>query len=170
MKIDAMLLETQLNFSAWASERVIDSAQVLAEDELGRDLGSSYGGVFGTLTHIFQADRIWLSRLKGTPRTTLTEADESMDLGELTSAWKDVWQGWRDWVRSVDDVERVLSYVNLKGERFSLPYWQVVFHVVNHASYHRGQITTMLRQLGYTPVGTDLHTFYLKGGAKATGG
>jgi hypothetical protein len=51
-----------------------------------------------------------------------------------------------------------------KGMTGALPYWQVILHVVNHASYHRGQITTMLRQLGKSPVSTDLHTYYLSRG------
>jgi uncharacterized damage-inducible protein DinB len=160
MKIDSGLLKTQLDYTYWASDRLLDAARPLNEDELTRDLDSSFGGVMGTLVHIFQADRIWLSRVSGAPRYALGEPDETWTIDSLQSAWVDVHLGWIDWVGGVSDVSQVLDYVNLAGKANQLTLWQVVFHVVNHGTYHRGQITTMLRQLSYTPVSTDLHSYY----------
>jgi uncharacterized damage-inducible protein DinB len=167
MKIDSHLLVTQLGYSRWASERVLDSLNALTEDELTTDLGSSHGGLLSTAVHIFQSDRIWLSRALGKPRTTQAETDEGWTVDRLKADWLEVWEGWRDWAKALDKIDGVLAYTNLSGEAHKLLYWQMVFHVVNHASYHRGQITTMLRQLGYTPVATDLHTFYLLGAPTA---
>ena len=161
MKIDSSLLKTQLDFTYWASDRLLDAARPLSDDELARDLGNSFGGVLGTLVHIFQGDRIWLSRVTGSPRFTLGDSGEQWTIDSLQSAWVDVHLGWIDWAGSVDDVERLLEYVNLSGTAIQLPLWQVAFHVVNHGTYHRGQVTTMLRQLGSTPVSTDLHNYYL---------
>lgn len=161
MKIDSSLFKTQLDYTYWASDRLLDASRPLSEEELARDLGNSFGGVLGTLVHIFQADRIWLSRVAGSPRFTLAEPDEKWTIDSLQSTWVDVHLGWIDWAGSVDDVGKILQYVNLAGKNFELPLWQVVFHVVNHGSYHRGQITTMLRQLGSSPVSTDLHNYYL---------
>ena len=161
MKIDSSLLKTQLDYTYWASDRLLDAARPLPDEDLARDLGSSFGGVLGTLVHIFQADRIWLSRVAGSPRFTLGDPSEQWTIDSLQSAWVDVHLGWIDWAGSIDDVERHLEYVNLSGQTIRLPLWQVVFHVVNHGSYHRGQVTTMLRQLGSTPVSTDLHNYYL---------
>jgi uncharacterized damage-inducible protein DinB len=161
MKIDSSFFKTQLDYTYWASDRLLDAARPLPEDDLARDLGSSFGGVLGTLVHIFQADRIWLSRVAGSPRFTLSDPDEKWTIDSLQSAWVDVHLGWIDWAGSVDDVEKKLEYVNLSGKSMEVPLWQVVFHVVNHGTYHRGQITTMLRQLGASPVSTDLHNYYL---------
>ena len=58
------------------------------------------------------------------------------------------------------DLDRVVEYHNTKGHAFSNPMWQMLQHLVNHGTYHRGQITTMLRQLGATPLTTDLIAFY----------
>ena len=55
-----------------------------------------------------------------------------------------------------DRLGEVISYVNLKGDTFAYPLRRMLQHVVNHATYHRGQITTLLRQLGATPLSTDL--------------
>jgi uncharacterized damage-inducible protein DinB len=160
MKIDSALLKTQLDYTYWASDRLLDAARPLSEEELTRDLGNSFGGVLGTLVHIFQGDRVWLARVSGSPRTALVDPDETWTIDSLQSAWVDVHLGWIDWAGSVSDVREVLDYVNMAGEAKQLELWQVVFHLVNHGTYHRGQITTMLRQLGYSPASTDLHGYY----------
>ena len=96
----------------------------------------------------------WLSRLKGSPRFALADKDETWTIDTLSDAWAQTSEGWREWVSGVSDFEQVLEYKNLAGQSHSLPLWQAVLHVVNHATYHRGQITTMVRQLGYTPICT----------------
>ncbi len=53
-----------------------------------------------------------------------------------------------------------LAYINLKGQRYSYPLWQQLVHVVNHSSYHRGQVTTLLRQLGDEAVSTDFLVYF----------
>ena len=160
MKIDSALLKKQLDYTYWATDKLLDAARPLSEDELARDLGNSFGGVLGTLIHIFQADRIWLSRAVGQPRFTLGDKDETWTLNSLQSAWVDVHLGWIEWAGAVEDAEQAVEYVNLAGDAKRLPLWEMVFHLVNHGTYHRGQIATMLRQLGYSPVSTDLHVFY----------
>src|SRR5688572_21545704 len=97
MKIDSALLKTHLDYTYWASDRLLDAARPLTDDELTRDLGTSFGGVIGTLVHIFQADRIWLSRVSGAPRTTLAEPDEVWTLDSLQAAWVEVHLQWIDW-------------------------------------------------------------------------
>lgn len=161
MKINAAFLKLQLEYSRWASERTLDAARPLTQEELERDLHNSHGGVLGTLTHVFQSDRIWLSRLRGTPRFTLGDTDESLRIENLGEEWSRVADGFQEWLAGTKDFKAILDYTNLAGQRHRLPLWQVVLHVVNHATYHRGQITTMLRQLGYSPIATDLHVFYL---------
>ena len=161
MKIDPEFLALHLEYSRWASERSLEAARELTADELSRDLRNSHGGVLGTLLHLFYGDRVWLSRLQGAPRSTFADPDEDYTLDTLAPAWANVADQFRGWAANVTDAEAMLHYLNLAGKPGSLPVWQVILHVVNHASYHRGQITTMLRQLGHTPVATDLHVFYL---------
>ena len=160
MKIDSTLLKKQLDYTYWASDRLLDAARPLSDEELSRDLKNSVGGVLDTLLHIFYADRIWLSRVAGSPRLTLQDPGESFTLNSLQSAWVDVHLGWIDWAGEVNDVEHVFEYRNLAGDAKQLALWELVFHLVNHGTYHRGQVTTMLRQLGHTPVSTDMHAYY----------
>lgn len=163
-KIDADFLGLQLEYSRWASERSVQAARALGEDDLARDMRNSQGSVLATLVHIYQADRVWLSRLKGSPRFTLGDPDETWTLDKLAEAWTRTADEFRQWLSDAGDLDARLRYRNLAGQEQELPVWQVILHLVNHASYHRGQITTMLRQLGYTPISTDLHVFYLSRG------
>ncbi|MQA90344.1 MAG: hypothetical protein GEU90_08915 [Gemmatimonas sp.] len=61
---------------------------------------------------------------------------------------------------SKDDLQRVVAYQNTAGAAFESTFWQMARHVVNHSSYHRGQVATLLRQLGHRPPATDLIAFF----------
>jgi uncharacterized damage-inducible protein DinB len=159
--VDSRLLRTQLEYSFHASLRTVEALRRVPDADLRRDRGNSHGGLLDTLAHIYCSDRVWLSRAVGKPRTTLADPGESWSLDILEAGWQHVARQWFEWTDSVEDVRAKLAYRSLSGQPFELPMWQMVFHVVNHATYHRGQITTMLRQAGYAPVPTDLHTFYL---------
>ena len=56
----------------------------------------------------------------------------------------------REYLQSLDEVtlEHPLTYVNTRGEEWTYPLWRMIMHLLNHQSYHRGQITTLLRMLG----------------------
>jgi uncharacterized damage-inducible protein DinB len=156
--MDTEALVLQLRYSAWACRRVLEAAASLSADELHRDLGNSYGGVHGTLKHIYQADAIWFDRLMGAPTTDLSKYEPGADFSE----WARLHDDYVKWAEGLTPAEwdRVVSYRNTAGEPFQTAVWKIVLHLVNHASYHRGQITTLLRQIGRPPIGTDLITYY----------
>ena len=161
MQIDSKFLARHLDYNRWASERVLESCAVLTEEELTTDLKNSHGGIFSTLQHIFLSDRVWLSRLVGSPRTTFNDPGESWNIITLGPAWGAVHGQFSTWVRGLADTGALLEYRRMDGSVHTQPVWEIVLHVVNHASYHRGQITTMLRQLGQVPANTDLHLYFL---------
>jgi uncharacterized damage-inducible protein DinB len=80
----------------------------------------------------------------------------------VKTKWKEVDAGWEKYLPQLTDelLARSLTFHNLKGEQVSQIVWQSLQHLVNHSTYHRGQITTMVRQSGGTPIGTDLIAFY----------
>jgi uncharacterized damage-inducible protein DinB len=160
--MDAQALVLQLRFSEWATRRVLESAAALSQEEIHRNLGGSYSSVFDTLAHIFQADAIWFDRLMGLPTRDLAAYEPRADLAGLSEQWQAVLDRYLAWAAALapDDWDRIVPHRNIKGEFSSQAVWRIVLHVVNHASYHRGQITTMLRQLGREPVGTDLMLYY----------
>jgi uncharacterized damage-inducible protein DinB len=146
-------LKTMIDFHYWARDRTLDAVELLTPDQYNRDLGNSFKSIRDTATHIFAAEWAWYERWQGRSPTALLPSDRFPDLAALRAAWRDHEQKMRAFVGALDDagVDRVIDYTLLNGMTGASPIWQMVQHVVNHASYHRGQITTMLRQLGAQP-------------------
>ncbi len=151
------------DFDRWAASQQHAVIATLSGEQYNRNLGSSFGGgIHGTLVHIYGAQRIWLDRWKGNSPSSLPGIAELPTLSVLTSQWDALRQDQDAFLRSLTEekLEEPLTFKTLKGEPSTLPLWQQMQHVVNHSTYHRGQVTTLLRQLDVTPVGTDLITYY----------
>src|SRR5574341_1547720 len=158
-----------LDYTVWANRRVMRAAATLTTDQFRRDLDSSHGGVRGTLTHIMGGEWIWLERFKGvSPRQGIDEG-EFPDVIALRARWKTIEKHRESWFETLKEsaLAQVVRYTNMKGQALEGPLWQLVQHVVNHSTYHRGQVTTLLRLLGARPVSTDLLYFDLEQRQKA---
>ena len=145
----------------------MDAALKLSPEELQREMGVSHGSILKTLGHIHFADRIWFSRVVD----PAIEVHRSSDLPLLESDWPAIQRRWEEWADALTDadVTRPVSYKSMFGGTAETPVWQIVLHVVNHATLHRGQVVGMLRQLGAQPPATDL-MFYYREQAAATSG
>jgi uncharacterized damage-inducible protein DinB len=148
-------------YNRWANARTMQAAARLSPEALTRDLGNSFRSVRDTLVHIYGAEWIWLARWTGSSPASGPVGSDYPDLAALSGPWKDLEREQQAFVAGLtaDRLAAPVEYANLKGERFSNPLGRLMQHQVNHSTYHRGQITTMLRQLGVPPVGTDLVTF-----------
>jgi uncharacterized damage-inducible protein DinB len=161
MAVSADTLRLHLDYHAWASRRLLDTADKLTPAELSRDFKTSDKNVLETLAHIFGADRIWLARVKGESPTTLL-APEDRHLGVLIEQWPAIQQRWKEWAAPLSDqnVQARIPYRDLKGNAWEQPLWQILLHVVNHGTHHRGQVSGFLRAMGHNPQPLDLIAFY----------
>jgi uncharacterized damage-inducible protein DinB len=146
------------DFNDWANRRVLDSCAALAPEQFTQNLGSSFPSVRDTLAHIMGAEWIWLERWNGRSPAGLPPGSEFADLAALRARWEVLGAELLDFVREVtaSELDQVIEYRNFKGKPFSYPLSAMLQHVVNHGSYHRGQIAAMLRQLGAKARSTDL--------------
>jgi uncharacterized damage-inducible protein DinB len=162
MPVSADTLRTHLDYTAWASQRLLDAAAQLSPGELTRDFKTADKSLLDTLVHIYAADRIWFARVSGEPRATFVDP-EDRDLTVLQSDWPALHDRWKLWMRDRDDsgVLEVISFKNTKGHAYSQPVWQIILHVVNHGTHHRGQVSGFLRSMGHTPPPLDLMHYYL---------
>jgi uncharacterized damage-inducible protein DinB len=149
-------------YNAWATNRVFESLAPLPEEPYRKDLRASHGGIHGTLTHLVGAEKLWLSRWIGKPELTLIQAGEISGLSALKEIWEDVASRTARFVARLDDekASSQFEYTTTEGKRHTSVYWQTLQHLVNHSTYHRGQIAALMRQVGAEPVGTDLIAFY----------
>ena len=150
------------DYNSWANHRTLDACAALSDEQFTRDLKSSFGSVRDTLVHIFSAEWIWLERWHGRAPTVFPECGRlsrsrigAEPLGGNRSRPARLCRlahtgrsATRDFLQA--DLRRGLRQ----------PLWQLLQHVANHSTYHRGQIATMLRQLGAKPISTDLILFY----------
>jgi uncharacterized damage-inducible protein DinB len=156
-------------FNFWANHRILGASDALTAEQFTKELGSSFSSVRDTLAHIWGVEWIWLERLQGRSPSGFPNAKDIPDLASLRPRWAEVEKSWTEYLRQQGEAE-LLEEVNYKTMSFGParnPRWQIMQHVVNHGTYHRGQVTTMLRQLGVKGVGTDLIFFYRERQAEA---
>jgi len=158
--VDVEVLKTHIRYSAWASARLVEAAGALSQEELDRDFGTADKSVLGTLTHVFGADRLWLKRLRGETSRFLSPEDYRMEA--LRTEWPAVMRGWEEWVSGLTNaaVNNIASYHDMAGNPHRTPLWQIVLHVVNHGTHHRGQAAGFLRAMGHKPPALDLIAYY----------
>ena len=149
-------------YNTWANRRIFEALAQFPPEEYLRDLRSSHGGIHGTLAHIVGAEKIWLSRWTGGPVPAVLQGKDVASLAELRAIWEDVETERTAFLSGLSDrrLEETLAIKTTKGEEFVHTYGEMFRHVVDHSSYHRGQIVTMLRQLGVKPPSTGLIMFY----------
>ena len=146
-------------FDQWATGKILEAVAALSREQYERDLGSSFGGIRGTLLHLYSAARNWLARWKGREPAGVVTAEEVSTLSALVEHWNRLTEERDEFLRSLSQEQLVQPLSDRDAKGSELLYRQMQ-HVVNHASYHRGQVVTMLRQLGIQPPSTDLIRYY----------
>ena len=152
---------THIQYTAWASRKMLDAVESLPESERTKENGVSHKSILGTLTHTYWADRVWYIRAVDSTMT-MPQPGSSLTLDQLKQEWNDLldrWQAWADKLTD-SDLERVVHFTMLNGSPGAMPLVALLLHVVNHATLHRGQVMGMIRQLGIAPPATDFLFFY----------
>jgi uncharacterized damage-inducible protein DinB len=152
-----------LDYHYWARDRVLDAVRQLDVNAFTAPRESSFTSIRDTLAHTYLAEWAWHSRWQGHSPSAFPALDQFADVDALSSAWQGTEANVRAFIDPMSDADttRVIAYRLFSGVEAASPIWQMVQHVVNHASYHRGQVTTMLRQAGAAPAKSmDLITYY----------
>jgi len=155
-------LSELLDYHYWAQERMFDTVEPLSPEQFTRDLGSSFPSVRDTLVHIHFAECIWYTRWQNEP-VPLPSAGMFPDLASVRQASRTHEARVRALLERLgpDGIMGSMAYTSrLDRKHHTSVFWRMFLHVVNHTTYHRGQVTMMLRQLGVTPTDTDLIKFY----------
>ena len=154
-----------LDFHYQARDGTLNAVARLTPEEFRRDLGSSFGSIRDTLAHVVSAEWVWCSRWEGYSPPRHLPASDFETVDDVRTRWAEEEARVRRFMEEIapDDVDRVIEYTFFGGEPMRAVFRHMLQHVVNHATYHRGQVTTMLRQLGAAPPrGQGLIGFYLE--------
>jgi uncharacterized damage-inducible protein DinB len=153
-------------YNAWAHRLIFDAVAQVPDEHYFRDLKSSFGGIHGTLCHIVWAEQLWLHRWLRKPNPAVPQGADLKSLSDVRGRWEGVERERAGFVSGMADAQledtRVVKPST--GGEYPHSFRQMFRHVINHSSYHRGQIVTFLRQLGASAPNTDLIRFYRQRG------
>ncbi len=155
-------IRTLYAFNRWANARLLSDTSPLTHVDFIRDLRTSHVSLQGTLVHILWAEWLWVRRWRGqSPKQVFAPAEFS-DVAAIKTEWEAVEREQQVFVAELTDqgLATRVAYENLQGQRWEYSLGHMMQHVVNHSSYHRGQVVTLLRQLGQAPRATDLLVFF----------
>ena len=156
------IVERWYSHKIWAHDKFAEVVATLTPELFLRDNWSSFPSIRDTLVHVCSADGRWLDRWNGRPPRDKLEPADFPYLEDLRGKWREVEQAQLDFVKKLGD-NAIAGSMTLPAEdgqpAHVVPSWQPLYHVAHHAGYHRGQVATMLRQLGHRPPTTDFLDF-----------
>jgi len=147
-----------LDYNGWANRRLLDASSRLPPDDFARDLRTSFGSIKGTLVHILDSEQVWLDWWQSKPRPPQLEIDAFAGPAALAAAFAALEGEQRAFVGRLTD-ESLRSSVLVKDRRYTLA--RLITHALSHSQYHRGQVASLLRQLGQAPPNTGFRTGFL---------
>lgn len=148
------VLRQQASYNVWAHQQLIQTILVLPEEKQVQEMPSSFSSLLKTILHLWDAESIWWQRLKLQERIDRPSENFSGSVSDAVEGLLAQSRLWENWVNNATDLqlEHVFQYKTFDKAQFKQPVWQMLVHVFNHSTYHRGQLVTLLRQLGVSRV------------------
>jgi uncharacterized damage-inducible protein DinB len=150
-------IREMMDHNYWARDRQLQACAGLDQEQFLRPLGGSFPSLRETFAHLVAVEWLWLERWRGRSPTALIPLAELPTLAAVSERWKTVEREMRGYLGALDEdtLARPLTCVSTRGEQWTYPLWRTVLHLLNHQSFHRGQVTTLLRMLGVQPPRID---------------
>ncbi|MBL8148427.1 MAG: DinB family protein [Blastocatellia bacterium] len=149
------------DYNKWANKRMLEMVSSVDHEQFGRNLSGSFSSIRDTLLHLIGVELLWLKRWKGESLTAMPQWGEAPSLETLKNALDDIEKERDEFLSALteESLKQTVSFKNLKGEAFEHLLTDLFLHLVNHSTYHRGQVANMVRQVGSTAISTDLIVF-----------
>jgi uncharacterized damage-inducible protein DinB len=162
MSISAGAARDLLLYMLWADRQMLKSVRPVRSEDLNRDAGVSFGSLLGTMVHLVAVQKLWLSRFLGQRMDALPGPGDFPDLLSWITAWEENASGVGAFLAGLTDEQLAtpMTWTSLRGQTHTRPLWQLILQIVNHSTYHRGQVVSLLRQMGYPVESTDLIDFF----------
>jgi uncharacterized damage-inducible protein DinB len=155
-------LQTLMRYKAWANELVFAAVEKLPEAELTAPRKIVFGNMLRTLNHVHAMDEVWRAHLEGRPHGYTTRNPEACpSLAELREAQKAMDAWWVDYADALpaSGEDEVVNFRFIGGGPGAMTRRDILLHVANHGTYHRGNVASMMYQAGTAPPTTDLPVF-----------
>ena len=153
------LIRDLYQYNEWANGRIVETAEALDSAALEGDGETSWGSVVATMAHVAAAQEAWLARWRTgrNPRPTVEVAQSLASLGDVADLLDGSQAGIREFLAEVTEeaLDADLVYLDSAGTAETVPLWQLMTHVANHGTYHRGEVAAALTALGHSPGDLD---------------
>ena len=149
-------------YNVWANQKLIDCIDNLTDEQIKREMDSSFKSIYATLIHLWDAESIWWQRVKLQEQIEVPGSHFNGSVLELGNNLLRQSKQWKEWVDIATEaaLEHEFIYRNSKKEQFKQPVYDTLLHLFNHQSYHRGQLITMFHQVGLENIpNTDFISF-----------
>jgi uncharacterized damage-inducible protein DinB len=157
------------NYSNRVDNIVINWIDQINDEQWEREIASSFNSIAKTAIHIVSAKKIWIDFWRNVPNPVFLSAEFKGTKNELIEIWKRVMDDYKSFIENhpEENYSQIISF-KVRGEEWEMEFAQTVLHHNNHATYHRGQLVTLLRQVGFTDFSnTDLATYFVKAQASS---
>lgn len=151
-------MERQYDYHIWASGKLLAFIASLPEDVFSKKVNLGFASIAEVAGHLASAEEVWFARLRGETPPPLT-AKLFRTIEEARDYMNRMHEKNREYVRNVQDWEAIVNYRNTLNQSFQNTIGDIVEQVINHGTYHRGNMTTMLRFLGHSGTLTDYVVF-----------
>ncbi len=157
------LLTQYAAYNLWAHQKIIDAINLLDEEQVNQEIISSFPSLFKTVLHLWDAENIWWQRLKLQEHVERPSDTFTGNFAELQKKLLQQSVLFQEWVSNANEMQlqHVFAYQRNK-EQYKEQVCQMLLHLFNHNAYHRGQLVTMLRQLGVTKIPSTDFNGYLR--------
>jgi uncharacterized damage-inducible protein DinB len=158
MKDPVFLIE----YHSWANKRILQQLPDLTTEDWDKQLGGSFPTLKALYQHIVEAEYRWLQRWKGVPFAEVPPEMKVEGYQPLLTLLLPLMEEQIALARErlATDADAPVHFITGKGLHVTQPFWQTLYQVVNHGTYHRGQVSSMLRMLDRPSVGTDIFLFF----------
>jgi uncharacterized damage-inducible protein DinB len=157
-------LQQLYDYHYWAKNHILAAAQTLTDEQLHRPQGHSWGSVHGVLLHMTDAEWIWLQRWQGNSPKTFPDRQDFQTLAAIRQRWAELEAVMRAFLaeQTEQSLQREVSYTNTSGDSFRLILWQMMGHLANHGTHHRGELAAMFAIIGISHAEDDWLYYFLE--------
>jgi uncharacterized damage-inducible protein DinB len=151
-------------YNQWANQKFIDWMLALSDEQWNQPLVSSFPSIAETVLHIAGAEKVWYDRLIKVENPVWLPFTFKGGKAETLDIWKQSSDLLNEYVDQLtnENLSDMIAYKRINGEAFLLPVFEILSHVFNHSTYHRGQLVTLLRQVGFSDVGSTDQLLYFR--------
>lgn len=156
---DGDYFQLMAKYNRWMNRGIFGVCGQIPESDRRKDLGAFFKSIHDTLDHIYYGDKAWMNRFSGKPVGVNIGEQLNPTFESLKEAREEMDTAIIEWSEGLDKtwLKKDFEYTsNVDGQTRVLPTWVLVTHMFNHQTHHRGQVTTLIKQLGYKPSITDI--------------